>query len=152
MCKRALHFVYVLLVLALPLTAEDLTGKWTAAMSGRDGNTRSTTFQLKAQGDKLTGAVSTTQGESQIKDGKISGDEVSFITVQKIDGNEFKVNYVGKVAGKEILFRRVVEERAPAPSSKRPAPPDPSGHLPQPVEFVAKKVDSGNEGGRPKAK
>src|SRR5438309_583553 len=99
MRKRAPHHVFALLALASTLTAADITGKWTATMPGRKGNTQNTTFQLKAEGDKLTGAVSTTQGETTIEDGKISGNELSFMTVQKINGNELKVKYVGKMAG-----------------------------------------------------
>ena len=46
-------------VLAATLVAHaaDITGKWTAQVPGRDGQTRETTFNFKVDGEKLTGTT-----------------------------------------------------------------------------------------------
>ncbi len=37
--------------------AADVTGKWTAQVAGRDGQTREQTFTFKVDGETLTGTV-----------------------------------------------------------------------------------------------
>jgi len=86
--------------------AADATGKWIAQVPGRDGQTRETTFNLKAEGDKLTGTVSGRQGETAIADGKVKGDDISFDVTLNFGGNSVKMEYTGKVAGDEIKFKR----------------------------------------------
>ena len=103
--------------------AADISGKWTAQVPGRGGQTAETTFTFKVDGDKLTGTVTAPQGEMPISDGKVSGDDISFTTMVSRGGNEFKINYKGKVSGDEIKFTRVRE-----------------GGQGQPAEFTAKRV------------
>jgi hypothetical protein len=89
--------------------AADINGKWTAQVPGRGGQTRETTFNFKVEGNKLTGTVSGPQGDTQISDGKIDGDEISFTVTASFGGNEIKFLYKGKVAGDEIKFTRTRE-------------------------------------------
>jgi hypothetical protein len=95
-------------VLALLATAwaADVTGKWVAQTPGRDGSTSETTFILKVEGTALTGTVTTTRGETTISEGKVRGDEISFMIVRKMGENEMKTLWKGKVAGDEITFTR----------------------------------------------
>ena len=92
----------------LPLQAADaaVAGKWTAQVPGRDGQTRDVTFNFKTAGDKLTGTMSGRQGDVEITDGKVKGDEVSFDVTMNMQGNTAKMTYKGKVAGDEIKFTR----------------------------------------------
>jgi len=94
-----------LLTLLASAWAADVTGKWVAQVQGRNGMTENT-FTLKADGDKLTGTLATPQGESEITEGKVAGDEISFVIVRKFGENEMKISYKGKVAGDEITFTR----------------------------------------------
>ena len=89
--------------------AADVTGKWVAQVPGRNGQTNETTFNLKAEGNKLTGTVSGRQGDNPISDGKISGDDISFTVAMSFNGNDIKLLYKGKVAGDEIKFTRTRE-------------------------------------------
>ena len=101
-------FLILSVALALFTTgafAADITGKWTAETKGRDGETRTQTFDLKQNGDKLTGTVSTPMGENKISDGKVDGDTVSFVVKMERNGNEMKMPYTGKVSGNEIQFK-----------------------------------------------
>ncbi len=89
--------------------AADVNGKWVAQVTGQNGQTRETTFNFKAEGDKLTGTVSGRQGDNPISDGKISGDEISFTVTFNAGGNERKLHYKGKISGDEIKFTRSME-------------------------------------------
>jgi hypothetical protein len=96
------------LVLAgtLALQAADITGKWTAQVPGRDGQTRETTFDFKVDGEKLTGTTSTPGGDVPLSDGTVKGDDVAFNVAMSFNGNDVKLIYKGKIAGDEIKFTR----------------------------------------------
>ena len=113
-------FVFAALTLAW---AADVNGKWTAQVPGRDGQTRELTFTFKAEGEKLTGSMSGQQGDSEITDGKISGDQISFTVKINMQGNERKFLYKGTVSGDEMKVTRTLE----------------GGNRP-PQEFTAKRV------------
>jgi hypothetical protein len=97
-------------VVLLALTAAyaaDVTGKWVAETQGRNGPTQ-VTFTLKADGAKLTGTVlQGAQGEpTEITEGKVDGDNISFVVVRNMGGNEMKMTWKGTVSGDEIKFTR----------------------------------------------
>ncbi len=84
----------------------DVTGKWTAEVQGRNGQTRTTTFTLKQDGGALTGTVSGMGGrENPISEGKVDGDKVSFAVKVEFNGNEMKMLYSGKVEGEELKLK-----------------------------------------------
>lgn len=91
---------------ALSAAAADVSGKYTAEVAGRGGNTMTQTFNLKADGEALSGTVVTPRGEQPITEGKISGDTLSFTTVVKLQDREMKIMYSGTVAGDGIKFSR----------------------------------------------
>ena len=93
-------------VFAFAAAAADVTGKWTAETPGRDGQTMTNTFNLKADGSTLTGTVTGMRGDQEISDGKVDGDNISFNVVFKMQGNEMKMVYKGKVDGDQIKFSR----------------------------------------------
>ena len=103
-----LSVCFVLACVAMAWAA-DISGKWVAQVPGRQGQTRETTFNFKAEGAKLTGTVSGMQGDNPISDGKIDGDNVSFTVVTNFNNNEVKNLYKGKVSGDEIKFTRTRE-------------------------------------------
>jgi hypothetical protein len=86
--------------------AADVTGKWTGDMPGRGGDTTPTTFNFKADGDKLTGSMTGPQGDIAIQDGKVAGDQISFTTTLEFGGNSVKLVYKGAVAGDTIKMTR----------------------------------------------
>ena len=92
-----------------------------AQAPGRGGETREVTFNFKADGNQLSGSVSTARGEVNIADGKIDGDEISFNHVMEFNGNQVKIIYKGKVSGDEIKFTRQREggQRAAEFTAKR---------------------------------
>jgi len=104
--KRGAFLIFLLALTAAAVLAVDVSGKWVAQMQGRNGQTQEVTFNFKADGNQLTGTVTTRRGESQISDGKINGDEISFTQELEFNGNRMKFLYKGKVAGDEIKFTR----------------------------------------------
>ncbi len=92
-------------VLAVAASAADVSGKWKSEMTTPDGQVRTSTYTFKVDGSTLTGTVAGGRGEAEIKEGKVNGDEISFVLVRNFNGNEFKTQYTGKVAGNEIKFK-----------------------------------------------
>lgn len=97
---------FLLGLLSLTAMAADVTGKWTAQMPSRGGQTREQTFNFKVDGNTLTGTVSGPQGDMDISDGKIDGDMISFTQTMEFNGNTVKILYKGTVSGDEIKFTR----------------------------------------------
>ena len=93
-------------LLAMTASAADVAGKWVGQMPTRDGNTREATFDLKATGDKLTGTMSGPQGGIEIKDGKVSGNDISFKVPLEFNGNSFVLIFKGTISGDQIKFTR----------------------------------------------
>jgi hypothetical protein len=92
----------LLFVFVFTAAAADVSGTWKAAIETPNGPFE-TTFSFKADGDKLTGTTSNRfQQDAPISEGKIDGDQISFVVVSTFQGNEVRVSYKGKVAGDEI--------------------------------------------------
>lgn len=91
--------------------AADFNGKWNAQVQGRNGNTQTLVFDFKVDGATLTGKVTTPRGDTDITNGKVDGDNISFDTVLNFNGNEFKITYTGKADGDTIKFTRQMGDR-----------------------------------------
>jgi hypothetical protein len=91
-------------LLAAMVWAADVSGKWTAQMQGRNGQTREVSLNLKADGETLTGTMGGRMGDTDISNGKIDGDTISFDVVREFNGNSMTMHYTGKVSGDEIHF------------------------------------------------
>jgi hypothetical protein len=107
--KRLLKVTLVSAFAAITMMAADATGKWTAEMQGPNGNTRTVTMNLKADGEKLTGTVSGRGGDTEISDGKVDGDTVMFNVIREFNGNKMTQHYTGKVDGDTIHFTMKME-------------------------------------------
>src|SRR5437870_5473969 len=94
------------ILLVMTAAAADVAGKWVGNMPTRDGQTRETTFEFKASGDTLTGRMSGPQGAIDIKDGKISGGDLSFKVSFDAGGNTIVLLFKGTVSGDQIKFTR----------------------------------------------
>ncbi len=95
--------------------AADINGKWTAQFDTQVG-LQKYTFEFKADGATLTGKalanIAGADSQSAIQDGKINGDEISFVEMQKYQDQEVRIIYKGKVSGDEIKFSRNVADVA----------------------------------------
>jgi len=120
MKKFACTAIATLALFATTLLGADLNGKWTAESEGRDGQKRTTVFNFKSDGDKLTGTVSGMGGqEIQIEEGKITGDEVSFAATMNFNGNSRKQEYKGKLVGDQLQLKVGQGDRARELTAKK---------------------------------
>jgi len=113
--RATLATALTLLVAALPALAADVTGKWTATFDTQVGPQKYT-FDLKADGEKLTGKAAFERmgqtGEADLLEGELVGDEVSFVETFDAMGATVRSEYKGKVKGDEIAFTRKVGDIA----------------------------------------
>ena len=95
--------------------AADVTGKWKSEFDTQIGHLKYT-YELKADGEKLTGKafreLEGTKTTIEIVEGKIKGDEVSFVEPIKVQDQEVRIEYKGKLSGDEIKFTRKVGDFA----------------------------------------
>ena len=100
-----------LAVASLSAFAADITGTWKAEFETQRG-LQKYTFNLKQDGTSVTGKASAERDgekrEAELKEGKVEGDTVTFVEPLKIQDNEIKITYTGKVSGSEIKFTRKV--------------------------------------------
>jgi hypothetical protein len=102
----------------------DPSGTYTWSQPGRNGGPdRVSTLKLKVAGDKVTGTV-TAPGrggnagtDTEISDGKLVGDEISFSVTREFNGNSMTAKYSGKVTADSIKGK-VETERNGTPQSR----------------------------------
>ena len=97
-------------------TKVDPSGTYVWSQPGRNGGPdRTNTLVLKLDGDKLTGKMlSPARGggdptSTDIKDGKITGSEISFSVTRDFGGNSFTTKYSGKLADGKITGKTETE-------------------------------------------
>ncbi len=78
----------------------DLTGKWSGVLKLGDGNELPLTYVFKVDGEKLTGAITSPQGELPIAEGKVTGADFTF----KIDVNGTTIANTGKYYGDSTII------------------------------------------------
>ena len=108
---RILLIASVALLCLVPALAADISGKWTAVITTPIGE-MNYTFDFKVQGEKLTGKAVMSMGgdssESALTEGSVKNDEISFVETLKMQGQELKCTYKGKIIGEEIRGSRTV--------------------------------------------
>jgi alpha-galactosidase len=132
MSLRSLWWISVLLAGAC--SAAGLTGNWVVAQPNADGTSRNTYFDLKQEGERITGHIRVTQFYYTIQES--SGNAEGF-TLQAISKDNRKVTYQGKLQGDELQIgarprpdaavTTMVARRAPAGEGAYP------GRLPLPA-------------------
>jgi hypothetical protein len=140
MIKKLTIAGLILLTVALVAMAADaVTGKWTMEQEGRGGGPpRVTTFDLKADGAKLTGTVTVPGfargGETAppptatpITNGTVNGNNIAFEVTRDFGGNSMTTKYECAVAGNEMKVKMTM--------------PGFGGGDPRTVDGTAKKVN-----------
>ena len=108
-------FMFLSLTAVVSALAADIDGKWAAEFDTAIG-VQKYTYELKADGTKLTGKAVGKRADSEatveIQEGKINGDEISFVENLKFGDQEIRIEYKGKVSGDEVKFSRKVGDFA----------------------------------------
>ena len=99
------------LLLATAAFGADFAGKWTAAIDTQIG-VQNYTYDFKVDGDKLTGTAKSQMGEIPITEGKIDGDQITFVENLNFQDQPLRIAYKGKITGDEIKFTRQVADVA----------------------------------------
>jgi hypothetical protein len=97
--------------MAISAFAADIDGQWTATFDTQVGE-QHYTYTFKADGNKLTGTAKNDHGTTDIANGTINGDDVSFVENVDLNGNTLVITYTGKISGDEIKFTRKVGDFA----------------------------------------
>ena len=151
----------VIILFAAAAAAADVSGKWVAQITSPSGSQSERVFTFRVSGDKLTGTIANQQvylatfeepgkpkmtgtlktqsgNPQEISEGKVSGNDISFVIISKMMGNEIRTVYMGKISGNEINF--TAETKYP-PGVTPPGPPGGAGgQAPPPQKIVAKRV------------
>jgi hypothetical protein len=109
MTKKSLMLPLAILALALTVSAADIGGTWKGTAQTPAGPVERT-FNFKVDGNKLTGdTTSDMTGTSEIENGSIDGDNISFTLALKIQDNDIKASYTGKVEGDQIKLTVTIQ-------------------------------------------
>ena len=99
-------------IMVMPMAAADITGKWTASFDTQIGK-QNYTYDFVVKDSKLTGKIKSDMGESEVLEGKVEGDKVSFAELLNFQGMEIRITYTGTVvSADEIKFTRNVADFA----------------------------------------
>ena len=91
------------------LRAEGVDGKWAGEANGPQGPMLFE-LELKRDGEGVTGTLSAgPMGAVEIKEGKVDGEDVSFVQVMTRGDFEVRFEYAGKVSGDEMQLTRTVQ-------------------------------------------
>ncbi|MDA0749378.1 MAG: hypothetical protein O2964_01560 [Verrucomicrobia bacterium] len=112
---KSLWTFLFLTVVSVSVTAANISGKWNAEFNTEIG-VQKYVFTFVQDGEKLVGKANSeigeTKNETELIEGKVSGDMVSFVELLTFQGNELRIGYEGKVEGNEINFTRRVGDFA----------------------------------------
>jgi hypothetical protein len=97
--------------MAVSVFASTIDGQWTATFDTQIGE-QHYTYTFKADGEKLTGTAKNDRGTTEITEGAIKGDAISFTEKLEFNGNPLVIMYTGKMSGDEIKFTRKVGDFA----------------------------------------
>ena len=103
MIKRLLLTILACAAFAGLLLAADISGNWAGTMAFGDQQVP-LSYTFKVDGDKLTGAVHSPQGDLPLIEGKVDGDKITFAVSVDMGGNATKFVSSGVVKGEEIAL------------------------------------------------
>jgi alpha-galactosidase len=135
-------FVKPLLVFCLGASAllgqGSFNGRWSGEIANADGDKRPATFFLKQSGDVLSGAMTLNFRMQNFTEGKVTGDEATWVIVTRPGGRERRVEYHARLSGGEIHVTLPGPPNQPATEvtakkdSDDPTPVGPFANLPKP--------------------
>jgi hypothetical protein len=111
--RKSVIFAVLMLIGLSGVYAADITGTWTAEFDSQVG-VQKYTFEFKVEGSTITGTaisnIGGTEAKTPLQEGKIDGDQVSFVENLNYQGMPLRIVYKGTVSGDEIKFARTVAD------------------------------------------
>ncbi len=116
-----MKFLIALLVvfLSIPALAADVNGKWKASIQDPNGQNMEIIFNLKVDGEKVTGTADSPMGNNTITEGKLVGDAISFT----VDTGDMKIFHKGTVSGDEMKLKVELPDNTVDMTAMRVVPP-----------------------------
>jgi len=112
--KNLIFSGLIILAVCTLAFAADFNGTWTAAIETQIG-VQNYTYTFKVTGEKLTGRAKSQYGDTELTEGVVKGDDITFVENLNYEGMPLRITYKGKIAGDEIKFTRNVAELADEP-------------------------------------
>jgi len=109
--KNVLLSIFAALVFSIVALAADISGTWTASFDTIVG-VQNYTYTFKVEGNKLTGHMKSQYSDTDIQEGTINGDDISFVENMTFEGMPLRIVYKGKISGDEIKLTRNVADIA----------------------------------------
>ena len=104
--RRASLGILAWVLFVAPAWSADISGQWKGEWTDYGSREiRQNTLTFKQDGANLTGTVRNEASELQMRDGKVSGDNVSFTVAQKIGNREATMTYTGRISDGVIKFK-----------------------------------------------
>src|SRR5215813_7522855 len=126
-------------VLAPQSQTRDLTGNWVVHnVNNTEGTVRSSYFNLKQDGGKITGTIRTTQFFYTVKESTGGADGFTLVASMMDGHSERKVQYEGKLVGDELHIATRRRPDAPLTEMVAKRAPDGEGALPARIEPPAR--------------
>jgi enterochelin esterase-like enzyme len=108
---RLLPVCAILGIVVLTAQGADIAGQWRAEFDSQIGQQKYL-FNFQVNEGKLSAkATAEARGEQrevEFQDPKLQGDTLTFVEMRKLQDNELRIEYTGKVADMEIKFTRKV--------------------------------------------
>ena len=101
------------LILNAAAAAPDIAGVWKASYTMPDGYKHESTLELRMEGGKLTGKITSNRGTVTIDDGAVDGDRVRFTVIRRGNGDELKVDFTGAVKGETMKLKMQYRDHDP---------------------------------------
>jgi hypothetical protein len=109
--RKSLTLAVMVMAWAGSAYAADPTGTWKATFDTQIGE-QHYTYELKADGEKLTGKATNDRGATEIAEGTVKGDDIFFVENLNFQDQKLRIEYTGKVSGDELKFTRKVGDFA----------------------------------------
>jgi hypothetical protein len=91
--------------------AAGATGKWTATFNTQVGEQKYT-WDLTVAGSKLTGKYTSSNGNGEITEGKVDGNNLSWVENLDYQGMPLRIEYKATLSGDELKISRKVADVA----------------------------------------
>jgi len=111
MFRKAISLAVLTLAFLGAAWAAGASGKWAATFNTQVGEQKYT-WDLTAEGSKLTGKYTSTNGNGEITEGKIQGDDLSWVEMLKFQDMDLRIEYKAKLSGDELKITRKVADVA----------------------------------------
>jgi hypothetical protein len=108
MSYRKLFVAAALVLLPLAALAADISGTWATSFDSQVG-VQTYTYTFVVKGTEVTGTFKSANGEGAITEGKLDGNNLTFVENMNYQGQALKITYSGTVvSADEIKFKRDV--------------------------------------------